>query len=241
MDYLERQPPIEQKGKRSLTPETTEWAPDLDTELAIDGQDIPGFKAWINWNDADIDRSGYRKGYHQGVDFAAYLTTDDEIVLGLPPDTPVRAVADGKINTIAATPDAGYNGWILVEHGKPDCKMESIYRHVVAKEGLKGHTEIKKGDVIGTLYVDKPREGNSGRLVHLHLEMTDGGESPADARMSKFEEKLVSPLTILDPSVRKFTATPQQSTNFKVEGLDNRPMRIANFDNLLLGERSPKE
>ncbi len=233
--------PFEQTDRRPITPETIEWEPDLDTALAIDGRDIEGFREWINWNDADIDRTGVRvtRGYHQGLDLAAYLNTEGEIVLGLPPNAPVRAVADGRIDTIA-TEDAGYNGWIRIEHGKLGSAMDSIYRHVVAREGLKGHTEVKKGDIIGTLYIDEPREGNSGRLVHLHLEMLNGLETKVDVMMSKESEQLISPLDVIDSAVRKHTAMPQQSANFQVRGLEDAPIKIANFDNLLLSEPPPK-
>lgn len=87
-------PQPNESEKKPMTPNTIEWEPSLDVSSPIEGKDIPGFKAWINWNDADIDRIGSRKGYHSGVDFAAYLNMEDEIVFGLPPNTPVRAVAD---------------------------------------------------------------------------------------------------------------------------------------------------
>jgi murein DD-endopeptidase MepM/ murein hydrolase activator NlpD len=221
-------PNREQAEKRPITPETTEWEPDLETGLPVDGRDLPNFRAWINWNDADIDKTGQRKKYHQGVDFAAYITNDNKIMLGLPEGTPVRAIADGRIgpNTVGG---GGYHAMVELEHGKINHKLLSKYKHVVP---VKFSGQVKQGDIIGHIYVnplgtfiDNP---NGRSLGHVHLELHDGFKNLGDMSRAKREEMLVSPLDILGTSIRQFTAAPQAAKKFVVSGLEGAEIELAN-------------
>lgn len=102
--------------KRPIDKDTKEWSPELDTALPINGLDIPNFKAWVNWNGFHLDRKT-GKG-HDGFDFVAYLTTDNRVVLGLPSDTKIRAVADGVVRQVLDAPEAvggGYGVMISIE------------------------------------------------------------------------------------------------------------------------------
>ncbi len=185
--------------RKKIDKETKEWTPDLDTELPINGPlDIPNFKAWINWNGFQLNRQT-GKG-HDGYDFAAYLTKDDRIVLGLPPDTPIRAVTEGKV--VRITDFSKYHSEIQLGHNENSeglLGLLSSYVHVVPAV-FQGQI-VKKGDVIGNLYADDSDEfkkglkedydsakrtikgidlsklknaskkRNPGRLVHLHLRL----------------------------------------------------------------------
>ena len=103
----------EEKLKTPISNETREWVSSLDTELPINGeQDIPNFKAWVNWNGFLFDgESG-----HKGFDFAAYLRTDGKITLGLPRGTKVRAIADGQVSRITHGEFNYYND-VRLDHG----------------------------------------------------------------------------------------------------------------------------
>lgn len=95
----------------------------LDLELPVRGEDIEGFKKLVNWN-------GYRRD-HQAFDFAAYINNEDECVLGLPPETPVRAVGDGKIVHVSKGIDGldEYLTTIKIEHSRNGEKFLSEYHH----------------------------------------------------------------------------------------------------------------
>ena len=85
-----------QNSLERITKGTKIWATHLDIVLPVDGTDIPHFREWVNW-------SGW-KGYspdHTAYDFAAYLSEDGRVVLGLPKETPVRAVADGFVRQVS--------------------------------------------------------------------------------------------------------------------------------------------
>ncbi len=202
-----------QNFKKEVTENTTIWTSDLDIVLPINGSDIKGFEEWVNW-------SGW-KGYsdkHLAFDFASYLSTDGKCVIGLPEETPVRAIADGIVVQISRglTENVPYATFINVEHGKPGSGLFSAYHHVVpiVKQGQ----EVKKGEVIATLYKD---EGNEiGRLVHLHFMITHGWN---------VKDRYCNPEEIY-PLIAKYRAEPQGSLDCKIAGLEKQPkIYIANF------------
>ncbi|GEM_PF-2782948 len=201
--------------------ETQEWLPNQDTILPIDGRDIPNFEAWINWNGYAVDPSSGKK-VHDGFDFAAYLTTDNHVVLGLPPLTPVRAVAEGTVKQILTSqthliPDS-YGNLVNIEHGSHNSEMYSTYIHIVPE--VKVGVEIKKGDIIGTLYMDQWR--TEGRLVHLHLTLTNSW-SIGGSDLREKDPRVIS------ADLYRYNATPQGSASFKVTELPQLKIVVANF------------
>ncbi len=149
-----------------ITDRTTQWKSSLDIVMPIYGSDIPNFGQWINW-------SGW-KGYsedHDAVDYACYLDKTGDCILGLPAETPVRAVADGRVCQISNLLGGGdYQRMINIEHASEGSGLFSGYHHVVPV--IKNNQEVKKGDVIGTLYKDESNEER--KLVHLHFKLRNG-------------------------------------------------------------------
>ena len=207
------------KNLESITEETRIWTPNLDIVSPINGLDIPEFQEWVNW-------SGW-KGYaqdHTAHDFAAYLTKDGRCVLGLPKETPVRAVADGIVAQVSqglAGSGVPYATFINIEHAEKGSGLFSAYHHVdpLVEQGQR----VKKGDVIANLYKD---EGNEeGKLVHLHFEMRHGWN---------VRDRLVNPALIF-PEINKYKAEPQGNPDFQILGLPEQPKKyIANFKKLLV-------
>lgn len=206
-----------------ITDKTTQWKFNLDIVMPINGRDIPSFKEWTNW-------SGW-KGYsenHDAVDFACYLNDRGDYVLGLHAETPVRAVADGVVKQVScglAGRGVPYACFMNIEHGKDGSGLFSAYHHInpTAKDGQ----EVKKGDVVGTLYKD---EGNEeGKLVHLHFELTNGWN------FGGRRQRAVNPEEIYSDIGRAPRANPQGSKNFTIDGLKQQPrIIIADFKNLLV-------
>jgi len=217
---------FESLTKKLITKETREWEPNLDTSLPIDGHELPNFKAWVNWNGFSLDRET-GKG-HSGYDFAAYLSTENIVVLGLPPETKIRAVADGRIAQVLDNPDAiggGYGVMLTIEHGADSSGMFSQYVHVkpLIKEGV----EARKGDIVAELYKD-PGE-NEGRLVHLHFELisgwgTKGTSITGGGRYIRTEDP-----RILSNELCGYNANPQGSTQFKLLELPELTIKTVNF------------
>jgi len=181
-------------------PEIKEWSRNLDIVLPIRTAEIVGFENWICWN-------GFSE-QHQGFDFAAYLSTKDEIVLGLPGELSVVAVADGNIVQAVKKPfGVAYGGFVNIEHGKEGSGLFSSYHHVVPSE-KSGF--VRKGDVIGYLYQDPADHKIEGRIVHLHFELTNSWETRS------FISENVDPVTIF-PEINMFQAKPQSELAFKIK------------------------
>jgi murein DD-endopeptidase MepM/ murein hydrolase activator NlpD len=212
--------------KKPITSEIREWEPNQDTVLPIDGKDIPGFKEWINWNGFQLDRET-GKG-HDGFDFGAYLTEDGRIVLGLLPNTPIRAVADGIVAQVMDSPEAvggGYGVTINLEHGANDSGMLSTYIHVVPL--VEYGQAVKKGDVIATLYKDP--DGEKGRLVHLHLSLISGWGTRGTPIMGGSKNKRLDDPKFISEEIYKYSAEPQGNSNFSVPTISDARVEIANF------------
>jgi hypothetical protein len=219
----------QEEVKKPITNETKEWGVGLDTTLPIDGPDLPDFKSWINWNGFHLDRET-GKG-HDGYDFAAYLTKDNRIVFGLPANTKIRAVADGRVEQVLDDPDAvggGYGVMITLEHGANNSGLFSTYIHV--KPLIKPGIEVKKGDVIGELYKDPGAE--KGRLVHLHLRLVDGWGTKGTSIMGGGLNKRLEDPKLIDESIYGLLAEPQGSKYFSVPSIPNSKIETANFQNV---------
>ncbi len=219
----------EQSPKKPITEETREWEPGLDVTLPIDGADLPDFKAWINWNGFHLDRKTGEG--HDGYDFAAYLTTDNRVVFGLPPETKIRAVADGRVAQVLDTPEAvggGYGVMITLEHGAHDSGMFSQYVHV--KPLIEHGVAVKKGDVIAELYKDP--DGEEGRLVHLHTTLVSGWGTRGTSVVGGGKNIRTDDPGVLSEEIYKYTADPQGSAQFSVKEIPNVKVENANFSRI---------
>ncbi len=221
-----------------ITPDTPEWEPNLDIALPIDTRDIPDFAGWVNWNGFNLDRSV--RFEHDGFDFAAYYTTQGQIVFGLPKGLPIRAMADGTVANIRhGEGKMAYYSSVSIEHGHNAAKMSTVgsgllsdYVHVIPAEGIMGQ-HVSIGDVIGHLYAeDEPREGGNA-LVHLHLSMYNRDSWVYDPRSHNRD---VDPAKILfgltDHSV---PVAEQGRAQFSVPSLPAMPITNAHgFSNIVV-------
>lgn len=204
---------ISPKNKlEKITENTRVWTRNLDVTLPILGTDIPRFEEWVAWNCFSES--------HNGFDFAVYIDKEGRCILGLPSETPVRAVADGIVAQVYDSTYLGeYAVFINVEHGKKGSGLFSSYHHV--KPLVMDGKYVKKGDVIATLYKD-PRN-DTGRLVHLHFLLSSGWD---------IRPRSVDPSDIF-PEIKGLVVEPQGRKEFKILGSDTQPeIYIANFKNL---------
>ena len=219
--------------KRKIDNSTKEWASTLETVLPIDTKDIPHFQSWINWNGFSLDPA---QKEHTGFDFAAYQDTNGNIVFGLPERTPIRAVADGRILQVMDSPEwsgGGYATMVSIEHGANDSGMASRYTHVIPRKHFAPGTEIKQGEIIGTLFKDPGNQ--QGRLVHLHLELIDGwGTHGTNAVLGGGLNKRLRDPIILEDNLKKHQAIPQGSSQFTVPGLPDSNIITAHFQRVLI-------
>ncbi len=197
--------------KKTIKTNTRRWSRDLDIALPIRDSDIHGFRKWVNWN-------GYKED-HYAFDFAAYIDSNGRCVLGLPPEIPVRAIADGTVIKVKGVDVFGHGSYfsqIDMEHGNG---MRSTYCHL--NPLVMYGKSVKKGDAIATLYKEDGCE--TGRLVHLHLELNNG---------SAVWPYFIDP-TELFPEINELVATPWESKSFEIPQLNPQPeIHIANFRNL---------
>ncbi|MDD5574934.1 MAG: diguanylate cyclase, partial [Candidatus Omnitrophica bacterium] len=191
-----------------ITPETKIWTKELEVTVPVDDAQISGFKEWIHWNGFDAHMS-YAGPVHPGFDFAAYLTNDNNVVLGLPEHTPVVAAADGVVSQILwpyGSPDLAYQCLINIDHGNTPEMMAGVammsrYAHVVP--AVNKDQYVKKGDLIGHVYHDPGR-----KLPHFHFEL-------ANARGAT-QPRSVDPVSILFPGKKLPYAQPQGSYEFEI-------------------------
>lgn len=181
-------------------------------EMPIRGTDIPGFREWIIWN--------WKTDTHSGYDFAAYLNTSNQVVIGLPPGTPVRAVARGKVSRWLTENRPFYQQSIdigVLEHDK-DLTLSTSYTHVVPR--VKAGQKVKKGQIIATLYEDmNPFKEKYKHLVHLHFE-------------AHYKFKKIDPLLIL-PKHSKLVAKKRASKQVEITGLGFTPeIIVANWTHI---------
>jgi hypothetical protein len=235
MLLVEKEKTRTRQNINSITPETRSWTRNLEACLPIKGNlHIPNFFSWINlsgFNYSKITPHG-----HTGFDFGAYLTQDSRIMIGLLPETQLRAVADGIIMEIILHKDLYYDYYdtIRIRHGGSDGYLVSEYMHIVPDPSLKEGVEVKKSQPIGIIYVDIDR-GEGIRLPHLHLTLYNRfdrffyGES--------FSGSFANP-GVLNPFIYRYTAIPQGSVTFELKEFpgvkpeSNYPGKIL-YDNLI--------
>ncbi|MDE1828464.1 MAG: M23 family metallopeptidase [Candidatus Micrarchaeota archaeon] len=201
------------------------WSARLDVSSPIRGEEIEGFSRWIDWNGFGVK---HEYGIHRAFDFSAYLSKDGKSVLGLPRETKVRAIADGKVVQVNDL-NGDYFTLVHIQHNKMDHTyvaggMLSTYCHVTPL--VKAGQKVRRGQVIATLHKDP---GNiSGRLVHLHFELSDAVSNSSNNPSHRRRD----PLTIL-PSINELKAIPPASLEFEIKGLKRQPeIEIANFKKL---------
>lgn len=156
------------------------------------------------------------------------MTTDNRVVLGLPSDVKIRAVADGVVKQVLDTPEAvggGYGVMINIEHGANDSGMFSQYVHV--RPTIKAGVSVKKGDVIGELYKDP--DGDKGRLVHLHLSLVSGWSTRGTSIMGGGKNIRTDDPALIDSDLYKLNAVPQGSANFIVPDLLDAKVELVHF------------
>lgn len=201
--------------KIPIGPEIEDWRPGLDVELPIR---IPRLVAWLNWNGFDARAKSADDG-HDGFDFAAYLTIRGQqpqckIVLGLPGETPVRAIANGWVEMADLFRDrcpggTTYYGSISIIHGSRETGISSEYTHVIPT--VEYGQEVIKGETIGKLHRGK------GDLTHLHLSLLNS---------SRALNCLATDPTNVFPELSRFICQPQEELDFEVIGLKPQPRII---------------
>ncbi len=214
---------IYEKNFRKLGKDTEIWTSSLDIILPINGSDIKDFEEWVNWS----GWKGYSP-YHTAYDFAAYLSKDGKVVLGLNEETQVRVIADGIVRQVSyglAGKSVPYGCFINVEHGRDGSGLFSSYHHI--NPVVKHNQKVKKGDIIGTLHKDK---GEEGKLVHLHFELSHGWNT---------EDRICNPESIYS-SITRYRAKPQSSLDFRVYEMKFETTPIYEFSEMIILPEQPK-
>jgi len=93
-------------------------------------------------------------GFHTGADAE------------LPADTPVVAVADGKVVRSGVT--SGYGGLLAIEHQLKARRLVSIYGHLDPKSLTSNGAQVVQGEQIGVLGEAKSAQ-TDGERAHLHF------------------------------------------------------------------------
>ena len=185
------------------------------------------FTGWVNWNGYAVD--------HKGVDFAVYLNSFGECVLGLPPRIPIHAIQDGVVVSIerkrvmerVVDPYDHYFDTVIVAHNKYDGDKEkpnllAVYAHVDPK--VREGDFIRKGQRIARLHADLS-PFNAGRLVHLHFGLSTYDE--------QFNFENPEPFFL---GINELIAQPQREPQFQILQLEQiTDVRLANFSTLYYG------
>lgn len=218
---------VEGSHEYSITPNLENkfrrWPKSILSTIPIAGTDIPNFKSWIC-------SGGFKRG-HEGYDFATYLTDDNKIILGLPIEAKVRAIADGIMKpSFTIMKSNSYGTTMILEHQATESyQVFSTYTHVVPE--IKFGQQIKKGDPIATLYKD-PGE-DVGRMVHLHLELLLGKWDPSANCIRN--HSWINP-GVQNWSLYQYIAKPEESVDITVEGLPDVTIEQAHFRQIVFAQ-----
>lgn len=218
------------RGQLPITTHTMLWSRDLDTTPPIDTRDIPNFSAWINGSGRTFEQA-MQMG-HDGYVYGAYLRKDGTVVVGLPEETPVRAIADGVVRQIALK---GKFGCLLsTEHGGENTGIFSQYGNVSPTVNL--GTLVQKGDKIGTLYKDTGIE--EGRLVGLFVLLVAAwganGTSIMGGGLAGLRRRLQDP-GIIDPSIYSLKPDTQGWAPFDPRSVGGKAIELAHFKKVQIG------
>lgn len=212
-----------EEQKKPITRETRRWEAGLDVVTPVNEADLPGFAQWIAWNGAASHLLHQRDYQSAAFDWAAYLNTNGEAVLGLPAGTPVRAIASGRvIKAFKRSFGNGYHGLVEIEHGEPGSGFSSFYVHV--DPSVKPGDEVDKGALIGRLF----GETDGSTLVHLHSELANAlpaGISPyvykgTGGYWREDDRYWVDPETTIYSDIPFLRATPQRVSSFRLPGIE---------------------
>lgn len=205
-----------EKTLNNITEELNRWIPGLDVGMPIHVEDIAGFHKWVNWNCfREEGRNGL--GMHRAYDFAAYMNDQRECVLGLPPETPVRSIADGialfiHCDVLPKKSPKAYYRRLIIKHNSTG--LVSEYLHVVPT--VKVGQTVTKGDVIATVYKTPKKFLKKGdSLVHLHFGL---GTCLYVCDLDACITGRLDPRKIL-PKKSDLYARPQNSLEFRIARL----------------------
>ena len=136
----------------------------------------------------DLD-DGEWTGTHPGIDFK------------MPPGSPIRAIAGGRVSAVRNQPE-GLGKYVMIEHRLPTTseRIFSIYGHMDVITVAAGDA-VRPGDDIGTV-----GETGDATLPHLHLQIgRDDGSEPhqpyvptASATRSEVMKHLINPMDVID-------------------------------------------
>ena len=135
--------------------ECRSWVRELRRHLALPimDSDVEGLTEWVYDNP-------YSSVLHEGVDFIKYLGVDGNLHNGLEPDTPIRAISDGRVHEICPE---GCVGFMTIRHNNSG--LASGYCHL--NPDVRKRQRVRKGEIIGRLAQDP----NGVVPVHLHFDL----------------------------------------------------------------------
>lgn len=152
--------------------------------------------------------------------FAAYLTKGGKVILGLPAETRIRAVADGVVYYTSRF-SYGYENIVWVKHEERWGGLTSGYCHVTPS--VIESTKVKKGDIIGIPW-KQSGNGNKGTLVHLHFELRN-----------EFQAISIDP-RFFDNSLHRYNMIPPTTVKFTIPELPpSTPFEVAHFRRVDVG------
>jgi len=180
----------------------------LDAGSLIDFSDIKNFNGFGGCACKFGDYNDLFKVYHLGLDFGPGYYSNDKVVDGLSASTPVRAVSDGKIQSILIpglcreTAGGYYTQSILLRHEPPEEYYDtegydiedpaSLYCHIILSVQVGEH--VKRGQKIATLY-DKHERDMWTAPNHLHLEL---GVIGLMGNMYPYLKNRIDPMQIIE-------------------------------------------
>ena len=94
--------------------------------------------------------------------------------------------------------------------------------------------QVKKGDEIGTLYIDPVAE--AGKLVHLHLGLVSGWGTRGTSIMGGEINIRTDDPKLINPNIYSISAEPQGNKNFHIPSLPDSKIEIAHFKSIRINE-----
>ncbi len=151
----------------------SKWSKKFNVGHPIFSQDLSSFSKWAMYGGfKKRHNSGERDKLHTGHDFIAYLDKDEKEHMCLPPNTPVRAIADGIVRAIFSFETdckfyEGYLMYVIIQHNMHG--LASGYGHVVPHINIGDN--VRRGQTIATLYDTSVLYPDKILPTHLHFEL----------------------------------------------------------------------
>lgn len=196
------------------TPSTPSTQPSMDTAAKIV---LP------------IDEYGERKnlkvfGEYIQDRFTGYHVADDIEFTDVESDTPVRAMADGEIETVQFA--SGYGGVIKIKHQIDNQTIHSIYGHIALDSAqIIAGDQVKAGQFLANLGKNNSEESD-GERKHLHFGLYTGDENringyePEASAVSKWinpEDFFAQHQVTVGHATRTFSSSEIGGDNFKLQ------------------------